>query len=114
MVEVPELWRTIKAFPKYEASNKGNIRRIGTENNMLRSKAGQALRLQVTLEARKKKENGRTPKQIHRYVHRLVASCWMLGFDDRLAVGFKDGDSNNCSIWNLEQSHKGARGPADD
>jgi hypothetical protein len=86
-----ETYKTIPSLNVYEASNLGNIRRIGSIEPLKPciNNGYKSLGLWV---------NG---KQYRRYVHRLIAETF-LGDCINLAINHIDGDKSNNSVDNLE------------
>lgn len=88
------MFKQIPRYPDYEISEKGDIRRKGSEN----------LRKTCLVKGRKKiilRHNGRTE-----YVSRLVAETYIPNPNRHPIVRHLDGDNGNNHICNLEWSDR--------
>lgn len=79
----------------YQVSSLGNVRRKDTFNHIAICKSEKGY-LMVALMCTDNKQN--TFK-----LHRVVGCCWYGDLSDKgLELNHKDGNKENCSIWNLE------------
>ena len=90
---VPEIWARIPAWPAYEASTEGRIRRIGSDRTMTPSPATRGKYLVVCLS---RDGDSATP-----YVHRLIAATH-LGSVDGLVVHHINSCPQDNRVVNLE------------
>lgn len=85
-----EKWLDIRDCPKYEVSNRGNVRN---------KKTGRILQPHLN------RANGYCRVNIggkHRYIHRLVAETFYDGTGRKLDVNHIDGNKENNNLSNLE------------
>lgn len=87
-----ETWKILSKYPKYSVSNLGNIKNNQT-GKYIKPKKTKTGYLQVGLYLNK--------KQIHQYIHRLVA-IEFIGYREGLTVNHIDGDKSNNKLDNLE------------
>lgn len=108
-------WKSVEGFPRYEISDKGEVRsitvsKVGDPPQKLKPKLRQNLYLEYTLYDASSK-----PSWI--LAHRLVAKHFLPAEPTRPWVNHKDGDRKNNRVENLEWStptennrHADARG----
>lgn len=88
------IWKKIEEFPKYEASNFGQIRNRTTKNLIKPRLAGQGKYFAVAL-----RKEGKT---YQRYIHRLVAQVFIPNPNNKYSVNHIDGNRYENKITNLE------------
>ena len=86
-------WKTHIAFPLYEVSSKGEIRRVIDKSYKKPTKGNHGY-YQVTLYNEGQKKDF--------LVHRLVAELFIPNQSDKRTVNHIDGDKSNNSVENLE------------
>lgn len=91
-------WCVVPAFPDYEASRSGAVRRIAT---------GRVLRPRLTEKGYHRVTIRRDRKSFYRRVHVLVASAFLGPKPAGMDVNHDDGDKLNNAITNLEYLTRG-------
>lgn len=98
VIENGELWASVKEYPNYQVSHKGNIRslnynRTGVVKNMIPKPDKWGYLICVL-----RNKNGK--KTLH--IHRLVSDVFIPNPNRLSQINHIDGDKNNNSINNLE------------
>ena len=101
-----EIWKNYPEFPFIEANQFGEVR---TKDRIVKSKDGRNYHIKGRV--LKQRDNGYgymcvkfkiNGKNITRYVHRIVATCFIPNPDNLPEVNHKDNDRTNNSVSNLE------------
>lgn len=98
VIENGELWASVKEYPNYQVSHKGNIRslnynRMGVIKNMIPKPDKWGYLICVL-------RNKKGKKTLH--IHRLISDVFIPNPNHLSQVNHVDGDKNNNSINNLE------------
>lgn len=88
-----ERWVILDAIPKYSISSYGRVVNNETGYELKHSINPITKRLKVRLS-----HNG---IKYDVYVHRLVARCFFVNYQDNIEVLHKSGDFSDCSVLNL-------------
>lgn len=86
-------WRKVTLNDKYEVSNKGKVRIVGTENN---------LETDIIISGYERVTINGIDEYQGRLVHRLVATAFIPNPENKPQVNHKDGDRLNNNVENLE------------
>lgn len=97
MVELEEAWVPLEGMPNYEVSNFGRIANVNT-NQVLKPYTDKDGYQHICLY-----KDG-----IKHYflVHRLVAKCFFLNYQEGIEVNFENGDPADVGVFNLTLGHK--------
>lgn len=111
MSNIEEIWKSVKGYEDYyEVSNLGKVRSKDREVVLSGKRKGQ-VRCYPGRELKPLNSQGHLTVNLQKGgsrlnvgLGRLVAIHFLEGFEDsgRTQVKYKDGDSKNCSITNLE------------
>ena len=90
-----EIWKDINEALNYEVSNTGLIRNKNS-GKILKGRLSKSGYLQVSIKI------DETGKFSNRYIHRLVATYFILNPENKREVNHKDGNKENNNVENLE------------
>lgn len=87
-----EVWRYIPGTMAYQVSTWGNVRRVGSTENMVIGIHNRSNRVKLMIRT----------QPVYFYVHRLVAKTFMPDFREDDGIDFLDGDRHNARLDNLQ------------
>lgn len=88
-----EEWVTVEGYPSYEVSSLGRV---------INSFSGKELKPSSDVNGYYRVALYNNGHRFDVLLHRLVAKCFILEYEDGIEVKQIDGDKRNCSVLNLE------------
>lgn len=104
---IEEIWRPVQGYEgSYEVSNLGKVRSLDRvihyQDGSTRNRKGKVLKPCVDISGYAIVYLAHRGHQSAKFVHRLVANCFLLNADSTLEVNHKDGNKSNNCVENLE------------
>lgn len=107
MNTIEEIWKPVQGYEgAYEASNLGNVRSLNRvihyQNGSTRNRKGKVLKPHIDTSGYAVVYLAVSGHQSAKFVHTLVAKCFLPNDDPTLEVNHKDGNKSNNCVENLE------------